>query len=79
VLRVYQREDELFLRLFEPRRKQSDVMVLGIAEMDLQLYAECPVRLDEGKGKTLSTFVEGVVDSSRYFVIRCEVSTVVLV
>lgn len=49
------------------------MLVLGLAQMELELFAECPIRLDESKGKTLSTFVETVVDSSRYFVLRCEV------
>lgn len=33
VLRVYQKDEELFLRIFEPKRKQDDVMVLGLADM----------------------------------------------
>jgi len=33
--------------------------------MELELFAECPIRLDESKGKTLSTFVETVVRRRR--------------
>jgi hypothetical protein len=33
VLQVYQKDLELYLRVFEPKRKQDDVMVLGLADM----------------------------------------------
>lgn len=37
VLQVYQKDLELYLRVFEPKRKQDDVMVLGLADMVRQM------------------------------------------
>eukprot|EP00903_Cladosiphon_okamuranus_P014533 g13480.t1 len=51
------------LRLFKPPPEGE----LGAVP---ELFAECPVRLDNGR--TLQVYVESVIDSSRYFVLRCE-------
>eukprot|EP00752_Nemacystus_decipiens_P003393 g3139.t2 len=51
------------LRLFKPPPEGE---LGGVPE----LFAECAVRLDHGR--TLQVYVESVIDSSRYFVLRCE-------
>ena len=57
-LRVVQRGDDCFIRLF------------GGAGKD-ELFATCPLRIVTDAGGATKS-VEAVIDSSRYFVLRCE-------
>jgi hypothetical protein len=52
------------LRLYQPP-KEGELGGLPV------LFAVCPVRL--GDGRYMQHYVEHVMDSSRYFVLRCEV------
>ncbi|CAM9717208.1 unnamed protein product [Ectocarpus fasciculatus] len=63
VLKIAQVGDACCLRLFKPPPEGE----LGAAP---ELFAQCEVRLDGGR--TLQVYVESVIDSSRYFVLRCE-------
>jgi Protein of unknown function (DUF1681) len=53
------------LRLYQPP-KEGELGGLPV------LFAVCPVKL--GDGRYMQHYVEHVMDSSRYFVLRCEVS-----
>lgn len=61
-MKIVQRGDECFVRLYEPTQGA--------------LFATCPVRIaakaKPGEESGLSAAYEAVVDSSRYFVLRCE-------
>ena len=69
-LKVMQKGDDCFVRLYDPKKDPS-----GIGT-NLVLFAEGPIRVDDKfKKKGLEFYVQKVVDSSRYFVVRVEVST----
>ncbi|CBN75724.1 conserved unknown protein [Ectocarpus siliculosus] len=63
VLKIAQVGNACCLRLFKPPPEGE----LGATP---ELFAQCEVRLDGGR--TLQVYVESVIDSSRYFVLRCE-------
>ena len=59
------RGDDARVRLYDPAKTGPDGPTL---------FAECPIVIDEAfKKKKLDFYVESVVDSSRYFVLRVEV------
>ena len=62
-LKVILRGDACFIRLYEPPKGDNDKQVL---------FAQCPVEIDHEHN--LSIYVQDCADSSRYFVIRVEVS-----
>lgn len=66
VTRVYQLGDDLAVRLYRFRDAGSTLTT----DDNLELFAECPIHLE--KDDALSKFVDEVVDSSRYFVLRCK-------
>ena len=67
-LKVMQKGDDCLVRLFDTSKDKSDAG--GV------LFAECPIKIDETfKKRKLEFYVENVVDSSRYFVLRVEVSS----
>ncbi|CAN0520982.1 unnamed protein product, partial [Ectocarpus sp. 12 AP-2014] len=63
VLKIAQVGNACCLRLFKPPPEGE----LGATP---ELFAQCEVLLDGGR--TLQVYVESVIDSSRYFVLRCE-------
>ncbi|CAM9273251.1 unnamed protein product [Sphacelaria rigidula] len=60
---MVQLDNSCCLRIFKPPPEGE----LGASP---ELFAECEVRLENGR--TVQVFVEPVIDSSRYFVLRCE-------
>lgn len=66
VTRVYQLGDDLAVRLYRFRDAGSTLTT----DDNLELFAECAIHLE--KDDALSKFVDEVVDSSRYFVLRCK-------
>jgi hypothetical protein len=67
-LKVIQKGDDCRVRLYDPGKTGPDGGPV--------LFAECPIVIDEAfKKKKLEFYVESVVDSSRYFVLRVEVTT----
>ncbi|CAN0084952.1 unnamed protein product, partial [Phaeothamnion confervicola] len=61
--RLVQHGEDCHIRLLKPPPGEG-------RQNAAELFAECPVRL--GEGRTLAQSVESVTDSSRYFVLRCE-------
>ena len=55
------------VRLYQPP-KEGDLGAVPV------LFAVCPIVL--GNGRFLQHYVEHVMDSSRYFVLRCQVSDI---
>ncbi|CAM9768429.1 unnamed protein product [Discosporangium mesarthrocarpum] len=63
MVKLAQVDDACCIRLLRPPPD-------GELGADATLFAECAIRL--GAGRTLQSYVEPVMDSSRYFVLRCE-------
>ena len=69
-VKVMQKGDVCFVRLFDPKKDES-------GNTKLVLFAEAPIRVDDKFAKKgVDFYVQKVVDSSRYFVVRVEVSNV---
>lgn len=63
-LKVFQKGNECFIRLYDPKDPNN-----------LVLFAQAPIRVDDKFAKKgLDFYVQKVVDSSRYFAVRVEVS-----
>jgi hypothetical protein len=65
LIRVYQQDEQCFVRVYQYR---GDSRV--ITDEHIELFAECPIQLSEHD--TISQFVDKVVDSGRYFALRCQ-------
>ena len=64
-LKVILRGDACFIRLYEPPKGDNERV----------LFAQCPLEIDQERN--LSIYVQDCADSSRYFVVRAEVSELV--
>ncbi len=67
VMKVVQCDNKLFVRIYEDKKTTMGNVVTS----ELVLFSECPIVLENNM--IISNFVENVVDSSRYFVLRIEV------
>jgi hypothetical protein len=67
-LKIMQLGDECFIRLYDPQKNAS-------GDTNLVLFAQAPIRVDDKFAKKgIDFYVQKVVDSSRYFAVRVEVS-----
>lgn len=67
VMKLVQCDKKLMIRIYEDKKTTMGNVVTS----ELVLFAECPIVLDNNM--VINNFVESVVDSSRYFVLRIEV------
>lgn len=63
-LKVFQRDDRLRVVLY----RYLDPSSMSSAAENLAPFAECPIHVQPGE--VVTPFVDGVIDSSRYFVLR---------
>lgn len=69
VLRIYQKENSLRIIIYRFKDEKSTLL----SDDNLLLFGECPITIQAGEN--VMAFVDGVIDSSRYFVIRyCSIS-----
>lgn len=66
LLRVLQNDVKLFVRIYS----YNDPKSLAASPENLTLFGECPIEV-QPKGDIIA-FVDGVIDSSRYYVVRIQ-------
>lgn len=71
-VRVVQRGDACYVRLFEPATSSDDASSSSSSSPST-LFAQCPVAITRELG--LDAYVQDCVDSSRYFMVRVEDET----
>ena len=66
-LRVYQNDKQLFVRIY----KFASAYKKDPNDDDLVLFAECPIEIKPKEA--ITSYIDNVVDSSRYFVLKIKV------
>lgn len=66
-LRVYQRGDSLRIIIY----RQLPLSLQPIDDSPYSIFAECPIKITNAE-MDMVRFVDGVIDSSRYFVLRVQ-------